>query len=107
MKKTIALIACCIGVIFCQQSMAQTELITDMPARKTLSLNGKWQYIMDPYETGFYDYRFKERRENDREAFWNNEVPDNKSDRKEFGYIDKYTLQVPCDWNSQDRKFLY
>src|ERR1700730_17949033 len=81
---------------------AQADLITDIPFRKTTSLNGKWQYIVDPYETGFYDYRFKEKRENDREAYWNSDVPDNKTDRKEHGYSHKYTLNVPGDWNSQD-----
>lgn len=86
---------------------AQDNLITNVSARKTISLDGKWQYIIDPYETGFYDYRLKERREKDREAYWNSDIPDNKTDRKEHGYIDKYTLKVPGDWNSQDHKFLY
>lgn len=86
---------------------AQTPLITNIPGRHITSLDGKWQYIVDPYETGFYDYRFKERNEKDREAYWNSDVPDNKTDRKEHGYIDKYTLNVPGDWNSQDPKFVY
>lgn len=85
----------------------QSDLITDIPSRKTTSLNGKWQYIMDPYETGFYNYRYKERNENDREAYWNSDVPDNKTDRKEHGYSDKYRLNVPGDWNHQEPKFLY
>lgn len=58
-------------------AVIKTPLITDIPARKSFSLNGKWQYIVDPYETGFYDYRWKERRENDREAYWNSDVPEN------------------------------
>ena len=86
---------------------AQSPLITNINARKTISLNGKWQYIVDPYETGFYNYRYQERDQNDREAYWNSDVPENKTDRKEHGYIDKYTLNVPGDWNSQDPKFLY
>lgn len=86
---------------------AQNNLITNTAARQSLSLNGKWEYIVDPYETGFYDYRFKERAENDREAYWNSDVPDNKLDRKEHGYIPKYSINVPGDWNSQDPKFLY
>jgi beta-glucuronidase len=82
-------------------------LITDIPARKTQSLNGKWQYIVDPYETGFRDYRWDERNQNDPEAYWSSDEPKNRTDRKEFGYIDKYSLGVPGDWNSQDPKFLY
>lgn len=85
----------------------QPDLIANVSSRKTISLNGDWQYIIDPYETGFYNYRWQERSENDREAYWNSDIPDNKTDRKEHGYSDKYTLKVPGDWNSQDEKFLY
>lgn len=72
-----------------------------------ISLNGKWQYIIDPYETGFYNYRWIERAETDREAYWNSDLPDNKTDRKEHGYTSQQTLNVPGDWNSQAEKFLY
>jgi beta-glucuronidase len=89
------------------QSFAQLPLIANISSRKTISLNGKWQYIIDPYETGFYDYRWMEKREKEREAYWNSDVPDNKTDRKEHGYSDKYLLNVPGDWNSQHAKFLY
>jgi beta-glucuronidase len=82
-------------------------LITDLPSRKTVSLDGKWQYIVDPYETGFRNYRWDERAENDKEAYWSSDVPENKTDRKEHGYNDKYSINVPGDWNSQDPKFLY
>jgi beta-glucuronidase len=105
--KKVQCLAMAFAICFAQQAVAQSNLLTDIPNRKTTSLNGKWQYIVDPYETGFYDYRFKERRENDREAYWNTDKQANKTDRKEHGYIDKYSLQVPGDWNSQDAKFLY
>jgi beta-glucuronidase len=99
--------AICLFAALFNTAYAQTALITDIPARKTVSLNGKWQYIVDPYETGFYNYRYQERDATDREAYWNSDVPDNKTDRKEHGYNNKYTLNVPGDWNSQDAKFLY
>ena len=88
-------------------SFSQAPLLTNIQSRKTIDLNGRWHYIVDPYETGFYDYRFKERYPNDREAYWNSSVPSNKTDRKEFGFSDKQTLQVPGDWNSQQPQFLY
>lgn len=88
-------------------SASSADLLTNIPGRKTTSLNGKWQYIIDIYETGFYDYRYKERAEDDPEAYWNTDVPANSLDRKEHGYNDKYTLNVPGDWNSQADKFLY
>lgn len=86
---------------------AQAPLITNIPGREALSLDGEWQYIADPYETGFYDYRYREMAQNDPNAYWTTDVPASKSDKKEFGYTDKHRLKVPGDWNSQDPKWLY
>jgi beta-glucuronidase len=100
----------CLFFLFCTAgllSFSQQPLITNLPARHLQSLNGKWQYIVDPYETGFYNYRWLERNENDREAYWNSDVPDNKTDRKEHGYSNKYVLNVPGNWNAQQPLFLY
>jgi beta-glucuronidase len=94
-------------IIFSKKCFTQQPLMANIPSRKTISLNGKWQYIIDPYEMGFRNYRWDERNQNDREAYWNSDVPENKTDRKEHGYDVKYSLNVPGDWNSQEAKFLY
>jgi beta-glucuronidase len=86
---------------------AQTPLLTNIHSRDGLSLNGEWQYIADPYETGFYNYRFVEREQNDPEAFWNSAIQKNRTERKEHGYNDKYVLNVPGDWNHQKPEFLF
>ena len=72
-----------------------------------MTLNGNWSYIIDPYETGFYDYRYKERAQKDPEAYWNTDIPSSKMDRKEHGYSPKQSIHVPGDWNSQAPQFLY
>ncbi|SDL50519.1 beta-glucuronidase [Catalinimonas alkaloidigena] len=95
------------GLFSCHMLLAQTPLIGNVPGRSTQSLNGTWHYIVDPYETGYYDYRYQERKETDGEAYWNNPVPKNKTDRKEHAYVDANTLEVPGDWNSQAPEFLY
>ncbi len=94
-------------LILMQLSANSADLLTNISGRKTTSLNGKWQYIIDIYETGFYDYRYRERAQNDPEAYWNTDKPSHSLDRKEHGYNDSYTLNVPGDWNSQADKFLY
>ncbi|WPV00846.1 glycoside hydrolase family 2 TIM barrel-domain containing protein [Mucilaginibacter sp. cycad4] len=86
---------------------AQDSLITNIQSRKSLDLNGKWQYIVDPYETGFYDYRYKELNEKNGDAYWNSGIPANKTEKKEHGYIDKYSIDVPGDWNHQKPEFTY
>lgn len=104
MRKSLSII---VFLSLAVHALSQQNLVANIPSRKTISLNGKWQYIIDPYETGFYDYRWQEKSETDREAYWNSDVPVNKTDRKEHGYSNKYTLNVPGDWNSQAQKFLY
>lgn len=104
MKKLIVLL----GILVTTSSInAQNNLVTNIAARKSTSLNGTWQYIVDPYETGFYDYRYKELGEKNADAYWNTDAPANKSEKKEHGYIAKYSIQVPGDWNHQKPEFLY
>jgi beta-glucuronidase len=106
MKKTCMLLLLT-GLSLFALAQTQSNLITNVGDRKALSLNGPWQYIVDPYETGFYDYRYKELNEKNPDAYWNTDVQVNKTDKKEHGYIDKYTLQVPGDWNHQKPEFTY
>jgi beta-glucuronidase len=79
-------------------------LIQNVDGRKNISLNGEWQIIIDPYETGYYSYRLDE----DPNGFFKNEKPKDKSDRIEYNFDNSETLKVPGDWNSQKEKlFLY
>jgi beta-glucuronidase len=79
-------------------------LITNVDHRETTSLNGEWKVIIDPYEYGFYDYRYKE----SPNGFFKDAKPSKKSDLIEYSFDDSGTLTVPGDWNSQDeRLFLY
>lgn len=97
---------CCL-LFIAGAATAQDSLITNIQSRKSIDLNGKWQYIVDPYETGFYDYRYKELNEKNGDAYWNSGVPANKTEKKEHGYIDKYSIDVPGDWNHQKPEFTY
>ncbi|MGF7233286.1 glycoside hydrolase family 2 protein [Arachidicoccus sp.] len=105
LKRSLPVLFFCFCLAISARS--QDSLITNIPGREIISLNGSWQYIMDPYETGFYDYRYKELAQNNPSAYWSSDIPAGKSDMKEFGYSDKYTLQVPGDWNHQYPKFQY
>jgi beta-glucuronidase len=97
---------CCL-LLIAGTATAQDSLITNIQSRKSLDLNGKWQYIVDPYETGFYDYRYKELNEKNGDAYWNSGIPANKTEKKEHGYTDKYSIDVPGDWNHQKPEFTY
>ncbi|MEP7095434.1 MAG: beta-glucuronidase, partial [Flavobacterium sp.] len=105
MKKIVLILLLFTASIF--SADAQENLIVNTAGRKNVSLNGTWHYIIDPYDTGFYDYRFKERPENDPGAYWNNSESKDPAKWTEHGYKDPYCIQVPGDWNSQDRIFQY
>ncbi|MFW2377929.1 MAG: hypothetical protein ACN4ES_15335, partial [Cellulophaga baltica] len=40
-------------------SHAQSVSISNSYNRDYTSLNGQWNYIVDPYENGFYNYRYE------------------------------------------------
>jgi beta-glucuronidase len=75
----------------------QADLITNIDGRKTVSLDGNWQTIIDPYETGYYDYRY----EPAANGFFKDAKPKSKSDLLEYNFDTSPTLKVPGDWNSQ------
>ena len=83
---------------------AQDGLITNTEARKTTSLNGNWQVIIDPYESGFYNYRYQP----SDNGYFKNTKPKSKSDLIEYDFDKSETLKVPGDWNTQkDQLFFY
>ena len=86
-----------------QASAQQTSLIANPSARHATSLNGNWQIIIDPYETGYYDYRFLPRSD----GYFKNEKPANPSALIEYDFDSSQHLNVPGDWNSQDEKLLF
>src|SRR5829696_2208626 len=82
----------------------QIGLIVNTEGRKTISLDGKWQAIVDPYESGFYNYRYQP----SDNGYFKNAKPKNKSDLIEYDFDSSGSLQVPGDWNTQsDQLFFY
>ena len=80
------------------------ELLTNVSHRKTISLNGEWRIIIDPYENGYYDYRYKPRGD----GYFQNKKPKDKSDLVEYDFDKSETLEVPGDCNTQkDKLFFY
>ncbi len=100
MKKIILLAFLISSLIFSQSS----SLITNIEGRKTFSLDGYWKIIIDPYENGFYNYRYEE----SDNGYFRNQKPKSKSDLVEYDFDKSDSLKVPGDWNTQKEKlFLY
>ncbi len=87
------------------QAMAgETALIGNIYGRQnTMSLNGKWRYIVDIQERGFYDYRMNETPW----GFFLDAHQQSPSDLVEYNFDTSEQMSVPGDWNTQDEKLFY
>lgn len=89
----------------------RAENIPDLYLYDGITLNGEWRSIIDPYETGFYDYRWAQRDLDNKpsrsEAFFLDVKPENPSERVEYDFDASPTLNVPGDWNTQRPELLY
>ncbi len=70
-------------------------LIQDIPNRATISLNGPWQAIVDPYETGL------------NARFYLNAKAKDKQELLEYDFDKSDVLNVPEDWNSQKKELFF
>jgi len=89
---------------------SQENLLINVYNRPYTSLNGEWNYIVDPYENGFYNYRLEpfENQENPGNgAFFINAKPADKSDLVEYDFDKTPTIEVPGDWNTQKENLFY
>ncbi len=102
MKPLILLVS--LLVLFPSVRAQQIGLIASPAGRKTVSLDGQWQVIIDPYESGYYDYRYRP----SANGYFKNAKPKDKSDLIEYDFDKSGTLKVPGDWNTQsDQLFFY
>jgi beta-glucuronidase len=77
-------------------SPVAAPLISNLPGRTTVSLDGAWHVIVDPYETGLHG-RFYE--------IAKTETP--RGGPLEYNFEASETLNVPGDWNTQKEKLFF
>jgi len=80
--------------LFVSEVSAQ-DLMTNVYGRRTQSLNGKWDAIVDLYDQG---------RKN---KIYLNKKPEGKTDFYEYSFENGLRLNVPSDWNSQMAELKY
>ncbi|MES1219857.1 MAG: glycoside hydrolase family 2 TIM barrel-domain containing protein [Bacteroidota bacterium] len=93
-KKFSGLLLLLLQIHFCVQSQ---QLLTNPEGRNYTRLNGKWQIIIDPYDAGAGDWK----------PVWRDQPATGKTDFYEYKFIEANTLEVPGDWNSQNRELKY
>ena len=84
-------------------NFAQNKLIQNAYARENQSLNGSWNYIVDPFDNGYYDYRLKE----NPNGFFKNQKAQSKTDLVEYNFDTSPLMVIPSDWNTRDPKLFF
>jgi beta-glucuronidase len=74
---------------------APITAIENVGSRTAISLDGTWNTIIDPYETGIGS------------RFYENAKPKTKSDLIEYDFEHSPKLHVPGDWNTQRESLLF
>jgi beta-glucuronidase len=78
-------------------------LIGNVDGRKTQSLDGAWNIIIDPYEMGYYDFHLHP----NKNGYFKNEKPKTPLDLVEYDFDKSPTLRVPGDWNTQRESLFF
>lgn len=89
---------------------AQQSVLTGIYNRPGKSLEGEWHYIVDPYENGYYNYRYEaydQQKNPGTGAFFLNSKPLERSDLVEYDFDRSEVMQVPGDWNTQKENLFY
>jgi beta-glucuronidase len=81
----------------------QAEAIALTGERPVVSLNGRWQVIVDPYAAGYYDMHGQPRRD----GYFLDAKPETSLDLVEYDFDRSIDLAVPGDWNSQRDDLLF
>ena len=99
-----------LALLFAGKLSLPAQNIPDLSLREGHSLNGEWQIIIDPYENGYYDYRWqpRDRTQNpSRDAYFMDATQRNPQELLEYNFDASPSLQVPGDWNTQMRELYY
>ncbi len=97
--RLLILFACLLALVH----SAPAQPIQNIEGRKTISLDGEWKIIVDPYESGYYDYRYQP----SPNGYFKNTKPQTKTDLVEYDFDKSASLKVPGDWNTQSEQLFF
>lgn len=87
-----------------EQTTYEVPLVGNIYGRdNTMTLNGKWRYIVDVQEEGFYDYRMNETPW----GFFHDAHQRTPLDLVEYNFDTSDQINIPGDWNTQDERLFF
>lgn len=106
-KKTVLILS---AGILCLSSFAEENppapQIVNVGARETISLDGVWKSIVDPYENGYYNYRLKPLPDSE-SYFADGDFNADRTVLYEYNFNTDRDMIVPGDWNTQRPQLYY
>lgn len=107
-NSTTIITAFLLSMLFYTTVHAQKN-IHNVYGRESVSLNGQWKYIIDPYKMGYLDYRQKpfDQSESGKGGFYDNLTEKDNKPKTEYNFDYEPALHVPGDWNSQDERLSF
>lgn len=107
--KEIIKLAALAAVFSAMTAISMADAIQNAYPRARVSLNGKWRVIVDPYDTGFYNYRRIPYDQSNpiKAGYALDQKAKSPSDLVEYNFATSPALLVPSDWNTQDDKLFY
>jgi beta-glucuronidase len=78
-------------------------LLVSIDHRRTISLNGDWHSIADPYGRGLYDFHGKLRSD----GYFMNGKQEPGGEPVEYDFQKSPALHVPRDWNTQRESLFF
>jgi len=100
MKQTLLLF---LALFTLQTAIAGKVILQHVYGRNIQTLNGSWNYIVDPFDNGYYNYRLAV----NPDGFGRNQQAKSPSDLVEYNFETSPVLRVPGDWNTQDDRFFF
>ncbi len=85
---------------------APAPQIVNVYGRETVSLDGLWKTIVDPYENGYYNYRMDPHSDAS-SYFADRDFDADRTILYEYNFNTDRTLMVPGDWNTQRDELYY
>ena len=86
-----------ITLSFCYRLVSAQNCMENIEGRTHISLNGKWDVIIDPFDIGKGDWK----------AIWKDRKPTGTTDFFEYSFDHAPQLNVPGDFNSQQPELNY
>jgi beta-glucuronidase len=102
--KPLAILAAVGWLVPASPAAEQAGLIQNVAGRQSIDLCGPWRAIIDPYEAGYLDYRYRPYADGGMGA---NKRPKSPGEFVEYDFDTAGQLMVPGDWNTQRPELLF